>query len=429
MANNLEQYRILETISEKIYQMTENIEACTLDSGSFEIGEAKIEEWDFGLNVENIYEGKIVFDQAEEGFINIKISNQDFTRKLGMAINKDFKIHIKKSENSIYISNMFGYALGYNFILGDEIQYQKTLAYLCLMAVKRNDCDMCPKIDGIQVVKTEKCKEKESFDTKTETSNYYAKLNDLVGLESIKEDVNNLVNLMKMQIRRKEQGLKTVPVSLHLVFSGNPGTGKTTIARILAGIYKDIGILSKGQLVEVDRAGLVAGYVGQTAIKTQEKIDEALGGILFIDEAYTLVKDGSDYGQEAIDTILKAMEDHRDDFIVIVAGYSDLMEKFINSNPGLKSRFNKYVYFPDYTATEMIQIFKSMCKEYAYELDKNAENVMEDRIYTIEKNKGANFANARDVRNLFERVITNQATRLAYNNSENIMEIKEEDFL
>lgn len=133
MANNLEQYRILETISEKIYQMTENIEACTLDSGSFEIGEAKIEEWDFGLNVENIYEGKIVFDQAEEGFINIKISNQDFTRKFGMAINKDFKIHIKKSENSIYISNMFGYALGYNFILGDEIQYQKTLAYLCLM--------------------------------------------------------------------------------------------------------------------------------------------------------------------------------------------------------------------------------------------------------------------------------------------------------
>ena len=426
MANKLEKYQVLETISKKIYQMTENIEACISDLGSFEIGEAKIEEWDFGLNVENLYEGKITFNQAEDGFINIKISNQDFTRKLGMAINQDFKIHVKESEYNIYISNMFGYALGFNFILGNEMQYQKTLAYLCFVAMSRNECDMCQKIDGIQAVAKE---EKESSDIKTETSNYYAKLNDLVGLESIKADVNNLVNLMKMQIRRKEQGLKTVPVSLHLVFSGNPGTGKTTIARILAGIYKDIGILSKGQLVEVDRAGLVAGYVGQTAIKTQEKIEDALGGILFIDEAYTLVKDGSDYGQEAIDTILKAMEDHRDDFIVIVAGYSDLMEKFINSNPGLKSRFNKYVYFPDYTAAEMVQIFKSMCKEYAYELDKNAEKIMEDRIYAIEKNKGTNFANARDVRNLFERVITNQATRLAYDNSENIMEIKEEDFL
>lgn len=262
----------------------------------------------------------------------------------------------------------------------------------------------------------------------TNNTSPYERLNNLIGLEEIKRDVNGLVNLMKMQIRRKEQGLKAIPVSLHLVFSGNPGTGKTTIARILAEIYKDIGILSKGQLVEVDRSGLVAGYVGQTALKTQEKIDEALGGILFIDEAYTLVKDGNDYGQEAIDTILKAMEDHRDDFIVIVAGYTGLMQKFINSNPGLKSRFSKYINFPDYSADELIQIFMMMSKEYQFKLTDAAKEKMKDKICDLEAHKGRNFANARDVRNMFEAVVTNQASRLAEDPSGDIMEITAEDF-
>lgn len=257
----------------------------------------------------------------------------------------------------------------------------------------------------------------------------YEKLEKLIGLAEIKNDVNNMVNLVKMQIMRKEQGLKNVPVSLHLVFTGNPGTGKTTIARLLADIYKDIGVLSKGQLIEVDRSGLVAGYVGQTAIKTQEKINEALGGILFIDEAYTLVKDGQDYGQEAIDTILKAMEDHREDFIVIVAGYTDLMRNFINSNPGLKSRFNKYFEFPDYSADELVQIFHSMCNEYQYELTTNAEKTLKEVIFDMEKRKDKNFANARDVRNLFEMVITKQATRLSQESSDNIMEIDMCDFI
>jgi SpoVK/Ycf46/Vps4 family AAA+-type ATPase len=207
--------------------------------------------------------------------------------------------------------------------------------------------------------------------------------------------------------------MKTVPVSLHLVFSGNPGTGKTTVARILAKLYKEIGILTTGQLVETDRSGLVAGYVGQTAIKTQKKIEEAMGGVLFIDEAYTLNQEGENFGQEAIDTILKAMEDHRDKFIVIVAGYTDLMRDFVNSNPGLKSRFNKYILFPDYTVDELQDIFKMQCKKYQYTLTEEAEKFVKEEIVKREAAKGENFANAREVRNLFEKIITNQAARVS----------------
>jgi SpoVK/Ycf46/Vps4 family AAA+-type ATPase len=238
-------------------------------------------------------------------------------------------------------------------------------------------------------------------------------LEELIGLDNIKSDVKELVSFVKVQKMRADMGKKTVPVSLHLVFNGNPGTGKTTIARILAKLYKEIGVLSKGQLVEVDRSGLVAGFVGQTATKTQEKIQEAMGGVLFIDEAYTLAKEGSDYGQEAIDTILKAMEDHRDDFVVIVAGYTDLMEKFINSNPGLKSRFNKYITFPDYTAEELVKIFEMRCNKYEYILTKDATKALNAIIKYKVENKDDNFANAREARNLFEAVVTNQATRVA----------------
>ena len=239
-------------------------------------------------------------------------------------------------------------------------------------------------------------------------------LASLIGLSSIKQDVAELFNLVKMMKIRERRGMKSVPVSLHLVFAGNPGTGKTTVARILAQLYKEIGVLKTGQLIEVDRSDLVAGYVGQTALKTQEKIQEALGGILFIDEAYTLAKDGNDYGQEAIDTILKAMEDHRDEFIVIVAGYSIPMEKFINSNPGLKSRFSKYFFFPDYNNTELIQIFDSMCVKYDYRITEDAHDEVAKRITDMENNKSENFANARDVRNYFEKIITKQANRVGF---------------
>ena len=238
-------------------------------------------------------------------------------------------------------------------------------------------------------------------------------LNELIGLKTVKHDVEELVSLAKVRKMREEKGMKAVPMSLHLVFSGNPGTGKTTVARILGKLYKEIGILETGQMVETDRSGLVAGYVGQTAIKTQKKIQEAMGGVLFIDEAYTLNQKDENFGQEAIDTILKAMEDHRDEFIVIVAGYTQLMKEFIESNPGLKSRFNKFFEFPDYTVDELQQIFELQCDKYQYKLTDEAAAAVREEIIRLEAAKGENFANAREVRNLFERIITNQAARVS----------------
>lgn len=237
-------------------------------------------------------------------------------------------------------------------------------------------------------------------------------LNSLIGLQSVKRDVNNLIDFVLMTKKREEAGLKALPLSLHMVFTGNPGTGKTTVARLLAKVYKEIGLLSKGHLVEVDRAGLVSGYVGQTALKTTEVIESAKGGILFIDEAYTLVKGGNDFGQEAIDTLLKAMEDNRGDLVVIVAGYPELMEKFITSNPGLKSRFSKILCFPDYNAQELEAVFYEFCKKYEYVLSDDAEVFLKNYMETLIEEKTDDFANARDVRNFFEQAIRNQASRV-----------------
>ena len=239
-------------------------------------------------------------------------------------------------------------------------------------------------------------------------------LDEMVGLDAVKEEIHSLVNLMRVRKLREEKGMKNTGISMHMVFSGNPGTGKTTVARMVAKIYEALGVLSGGQLVEVDRSGLVRGYIGQTATRVQEVIDEALGGILFVDEAYTLCvgKGEGDFGQEAVDTLLKAMEDHREDLVVIVAGYSDLMDEFLNSNPGLKSRFNKFIFFEDYTPEEQLDILKSMCKKQDYELTKEAQ----DRVYKwMEEryqNRPENFANARDVRNFLEKVISKQASRV-----------------
>ena len=239
-------------------------------------------------------------------------------------------------------------------------------------------------------------------------------LDALIGLTKIKHDVKELMAFVKVQKMRKDSGLKSVPTSLHLVFTGNPGTGKTTVARIIGRLYKQIGILSKGQLIEVDRSGLVAGYVGQTAIKTQEKIQEAMGGVLFIDEAYALAGGDQDsFGQEAINTILKAMEDHRDDLIIIVAGYTEPMERFINSNPGLKSRFNKYIEFSDYTMDELMGIFDLNCRKYDYVVEEEARVQVRALLAARKFMQVENFANGREVRNLFEEVITNQARRLS----------------
>ncbi|MBQ4522819.1 MAG: AAA family ATPase [Lachnospiraceae bacterium] len=241
-----------------------------------------------------------------------------------------------------------------------------------------------------------------------------AQLHGLIGLNSVKVEVENMINLLKVCEMRKKSGLRTPQIAKHLIFVGNPGTGKTTVARILSKIYCSLGILSKGQLVEVDRADLVAGYMGQTAAKVKEVVDKAMGGILFIDEAYSLTngKKEGDFGQEAIDTLNKCMEDYRDDFIVIAAGYEEEMKEFTASNPGLQSRFNRKIVFDDYDKEHLMKIFIKMSSELDYKVTDDALQYVGEHFSNWVQNKDKNFGNARDVRNYLDEVINQQANRL-----------------
>ena len=240
------------------------------------------------------------------------------------------------------------------------------------------------------------------------------KLDDLIGLEHVKSEVKQLTNFIEIQYKRKERGLKVAPITYHCVFTGNPGTGKTTVARILADIFRELGVVKKGHLVETDRSGLIAEYVGQTAVKTNKIIDSALDGVLFIDEAYTLVQGGErDYGSEAIATLLKRMEDDRDRLIVILAGYTDEMKRFIDSNPGLQSRFSRYIQFPDYSTNELSKIFLLTAEKSQYVCDRDVLASLESIMERAVAEKDKNFGNGRFVRNLFEKAIQRQAVRLS----------------
>jgi stage V sporulation protein K len=239
-------------------------------------------------------------------------------------------------------------------------------------------------------------------------------LESLTGLDGVKLTVKELVNIAKVTQMQAQIGMKVPALTRHLVFTGNPGTGKTTVARIIGDIYQDLGILSQGQFVEVDRSSLVASYVGQTAPKTMKVIESALGGVLFIDEAYSLVPDGREdpFGQEAINTLLKLMEDHRDNLVVIVAGYQDEMSRFINSNPGLKSRFSRSIHFEDYDPVELTEIFKLLCNKNSYVIDDVILSTFRELVSEFTDRIGE-LGNGRFVRNIFDRCIANQCNRLA----------------
>lgn len=240
------------------------------------------------------------------------------------------------------------------------------------------------------------------------------RLDELVGLAGVKEEIHSLINLIRVRKMREEYHLPGMPMSYHMVFTGNPGTGKTTVARLIAEIYRELGILSKGMMIETDRAGLVAGYVGQTALKVKEVVDKAKGGILFIDEAYTLSNavGGNDFGTEAIDMLVKLMEDYREDLVIIVAGYTQEMENFLKSNTGLISRFNKFIDFPDYGDDELIDILGGMAKKSGFSLEEEVKAAVRGYLGRLTEKERADFGNARGIRNLFEKMVAAQANRV-----------------
>jgi SpoVK/Ycf46/Vps4 family AAA+-type ATPase len=239
-------------------------------------------------------------------------------------------------------------------------------------------------------------------------------LNSLVGLKEVKEEINTLINFIRIQKEREEEGLKTSSVSYHMVFTGNPGTGKTTVARIVSKVYAHLGILDVGELIETDRAGLIAEYEGQTAAKVDEVIDEALDSVLFIDEAYSLNSGSNEiFGKEAVATLLKRMEDDRDRLVVVLAGYTNEMKTFLNTNPGFNSRFNRYINFADYTPEDLLAIFEINCKKSDYVLDEAAKNKALELFTDAYAQKDESFGNARFARNMFECTIEKHSNRIA----------------
>ena len=271
------------------------------------------------------------------------------------------------------------------------------------------------KAPAAQEKKAEAKQQEKAQEEEKSLDELMAELDSLIGLDGVKHEVHSLINLIKIRKLRQEHDLKVMDMSFHMVFTGNPGTGKTTVARLVAKIYKQLGFLSKGQLIETDRSGLVAGYVGQTAGKVTEVVTSALGGILFIDEAYALARKGmdNDFGREAIDTLVKLMEDNRDDLVVIVAGYTKEMHDFLTSNPGLISRFNKYIDFPDYTDDELMAILAMNAQKQGYVISGGANETVRGFIAGMTLSDRLDFGNARGMRNTLEKLVQAQANRLA----------------
>lgn len=283
---------------------------------------------------------------------------------------------------------------------------------------------------NIDMLKTITCEDieksipiKDIIVTSDKLDNIMQELNEYIGLDNIKEHIQTLVNLIKTNQKRVEMGLPVKQLSYHAIFCGSPGTGKTSIARILGRIYQNIGILKKGHVIEVDRSGLVAGYVGQTEEKTSKILDQAMDGILFVDEAYALVGGSNDFGRNAIDTILKRMDDCRDRLIVIAAGYTNEMHTFVNSNPGLKDRFNWFFEFDDYNGKELFEIFNTFANKQQYVLNEEAKEQLKEHFNAVFELKLHHFGNGRYVRNMFEKIVMQQSNRIG----QNLSDIKKED--
>lgn len=390
------------------------------------------------LNAEDmdIYFDEVEIDKTESNFNKVMLSRGDYTDK-----SQNFYARANMRDENAYYNPYSGDKsfTGYYDLKGSSksesvnINFSIKRDYSMSGSVKemyenkvpeslRNNPDYHRYVDG-------------NMEPSTNIKALLDDIDSMIGLDGVKKEIHSLVNILQVQKIRKERGLKYPVMSNHLVFIGNPGTGKTTVARKIGQIYKCLGLLEKGDLTETDRSGLVAGYMGQTAEKVQEVVEKAMGGILFIDEAYALTSyenNGGDFGQEAVDTLLKLMEDNRDRLIVIVAGYPEPMEKFLDSNPGLRSRFNKYIQFEDYSVSQLVDIFIEMCTSQDFIIGEGVKEELALKVGVMVANAGENFANAREIRNYFENVVAKQAERLmkkSYDeiNGDALLTIEKED--